>query len=276
MNKRKYLYIIFSLTICIQFNSCSFRLAEELNYDWELTYEDNFDSFDRTKWINMHEMGNRTIWSNKELQWYKDENVVSENGILKLTVKKESIYGKDTESEKQFNFTSGMICGSRGFLQAYGKWEIRVKFPYRKGYWPAFWLLTKQNPGLPEIDIFEYFGREKDKINITQHWGINYRGDATGGQGEPFYYVKGKELSGDFSDKWMVWTFECMPNKMMWKLDDKVVYESSEGIPTAPLYMIVNVAVKDWAENNYVVDNSDSPYVMEIDYVKVYKMVPKK
>ncbi|MEP7147044.1 MAG: hypothetical protein ABI792_08535, partial [bacterium] len=82
------------------------------------------------------------------------------------------------------------------------------------------------------------------------------------------------ETSGNFSDVWMVWTFECFPDKMIWKLNDNVVYESTEGIPTSPLYINANVAIKDWPENNYKADNSDAPYIMEIDYIKVYKMIP--
>lgn len=255
--------------------SCGSASASKENFIWKLTFEDNFDFYDNSKWINMHENGNRTIWSNKELEWYKDENVEVENGVLKLTAKKESFYGKDVESEKQFEYTSGMICNAKSFFQAYGKWEMRVKFPFKKGFWPAFFLVPKQRPSLPEIDVFEYFGVHKDKISMTHHWGIDYPGSTTNGQREPFYYVKNKEIDGDFSDKWMIWTFECYPDKMIWKLDGKTVYEATDGIPTAPMYMIANVAVKDFSENNAGVDNSGLPYVMEIDYIKVYKMTPK-
>ncbi|HMQ68750.1 MAG TPA: glycoside hydrolase family 16 protein [Ignavibacteria bacterium] len=266
--------ILFFLTV-INF-SCGFTTVEKQDYEWQITFEDNFDTYDRTKWINMHDNGNRTIWSNNESEWYKDENVSVENGILKLSAKKESIYGKDIESEKQFEYTSGMICNAKSFTQAYGKWEMRVKFPFKHGYWPAFFLVPKQRPSLPEIDVFEYFGINEDKIYTTHHWGLDYKGPGTGNQGEPFYYVKNKEITGDFSDKWMVWSFECFPDKMIWKLDGKIVFEATDGIPTAPLYMIANVAVKDHKENDFGIDDTGLPYVMEIDYVRVYKMVPKK
>ena len=255
--------------------SCGFHTSGIEDYKWQLTFEDNFDSYDNSKWITMHDNGNRTIWSNKEAQFYKDDNVSVNNGVLDLTVKKESYYGKDVESEKQFEYTSGMICNSKSFSQVYGKWEMRVKFPFKKGFWPAFYLVPKQRPTLPEIDIFEYFGKDKDKISMSQHYGIDYRGGGTGGQGEPFYYMKTKEITGDFADKWMIWTFECFPDKMIWKLDGKTVFESTDGIPTAPMYLIANVAVKDWNDNNTGIDASSSPYVMEIDYIRVYKMVPK-
>ncbi|MBK8553757.1 MAG: glycoside hydrolase family 16 protein [Ignavibacteria bacterium] len=279
MNKKFFIFaaiFIFSFSLLI---SSGFRNDEYVNYEWKLTFEDNFDIFDKTKWIHNFDAGNRTIWSNKELQWYKDENATVENGILKLTAKKESIYGKDTQGEKQFEYTSGLISSSPSFTQAYGKWEIRTKFPFRKGFWPAFWLVAKQQPGLPEIDVFEYFGINKNKISIAHHWGIdypNYAGGMYEGKTEPFYYLRNKEFDGNFSNVWMVWSFECFPNKMVWKLNDNIVYETTEGIPTAPLYILANIAIKDWPDNNNEVDNTDSPYVMEIDYIRVYKMVPKQ
>ncbi len=276
MKNNKTYHTLFFLLIPLLLNSCAFHSADKLSYEWQLTFEDNFDFYDNTKWINTHDNGNRTIWSNKELEWYMDENVKVEKGILKLTAKKQSVYGKDIESEKQFEYTSGMICNAQSFTQAYGKWEMRVKFPFKKGFWPAFFLVPKQRPSLPEIDVFEYFGIYKNKISVTHHWGIDYPNINTGGQREPFYHVKSKELTGDFADRWMIWTFECYPDKMLWKLDGDIVYETTEGIPTAPLYMIANVAIKDYKEHNYEVEKTGLPYVMEIDYVRVYKMVPAK
>ncbi len=275
--KLKNLLVLF-VTVIISVSSCGSSSSDEINYKWELTFEDNFNSLDTNIWRRHFAMGNRTIWSNKEVQWYKDENVTVDNGILKLTAKKESIYGKDSESEKQFEFTSGMINTPNSFKQAYGKWEIRVKFPYRKGYWPAFWLVADQRPGLPEIDIFEYFGQERNKISIAQHWGLdypNYSGGMYEGKTEPFYFLRTKAIEGKFDDKWMVWSFECFPDRMLWKLDGKTVYESTEGIPTAPMYIIANVAMKDWTGKLFKDDGDVKPYVMEIDYIRAYKMVPK-
>ncbi|MBK8984273.1 MAG: hypothetical protein IPM38_18620 [Ignavibacteria bacterium] len=63
---------------------------------------------------------------------------------------------------------------------------------------------------------------------------------------------------------------------MLWKLelDGKTVYESIEGIPIAPMYIIANVAMKDWTGKLFKEDNTIAPYVMEINYIRAYKMVP--
>jgi len=258
--------------------SKEFFESEKANYEWKLTFEDNFDSFNSTNWITHFESGRRTIWSNKEIQWYMDQNVKVENGILILTAKKEQVHGKDVENEADFNFTSGMISGSKSFLQAYGKWEMKVKFPFRKGFWPAFWLVPLQIPTLPEIDVFEYFGINKNSISSAHHWGLDYPGlqnDFYSGKNEPFFYSKGKDITGDFADKWMIWSFECFPDKMIWKLNNNIVFEEKVGIPTAPLYILANVAIKEQKENNFIVGNDEAPYEMEIDYIRVFKMIPK-
>ncbi|MEO8665755.1 MAG: glycoside hydrolase family 16 protein [Ignavibacteria bacterium] len=241
-------------------------------YTYELVFEDDFNNFDRSKWITLHDNGNRTIWSNNEWEWYKDENVITENGILKLVGKKESFYGKDVESEKQFEFTSGMICNSKSYTQLYGKWEMKVKFPFREGYWPAFFLVPVERPTLPELDVFEYFGVNEDKITCSHHWGKDY------GLKPPDYNVRTKELTGNFSDQWMTWTFEHNPERMIWYLNGKKVYSSKQGMPTTPLYMIANLAIKgrpDYQNTDKIISDAAvlPPYEMEIDYVKIYKLV---
>lgn len=264
--------LVFVSAIGFLFSTYGFSTVECDGTKWELVFEDNFDSFDRNSWQTMHDNGNRTLWSNKELQWYNDGNVYAENGILKLVAKKESIYGKDVESEKQFEFTSGMICDSKSLSQKYGKWEMKVKFPFRKGFWPAFYLVPLTRPTLPEIDVFEYFGKKENEISCTQHWGKDY------GLKPPDYNVKSKELTGDFSDVWMIWAIEVTPKKMVWKLNNNIVFSSKKGLPKSPLYMIANLAIKDWQDAGIsyeeISNNAEgNPYVMEIDYVKIYKMV---
>ena len=262
--------IIILLIIITSNGFTTHEINNNSNKKWELVFEDNFDTFNSSNWITLHDNGNRTLWSNKELQWYNDNNVVVENGVCKLIAKKESIYGKDVESEKQFEYTSGMICSSKGHLQQYGKWEIKVRFPFNKGCWPAFYLVPLKRPTLPEIDIFEYFGKKENEISCTIHYGTDYYNPERDNSVNPYYFNKTKDIKGDFSDKWMIWSLECTPEKIVWKLDGKTILTSYEGIPTEPLYMIANLAVKDF---DGPVNDSGIPYVMEIDYVKCYKWV---
>lgn len=40
--------------------------------------------------------------------------------------------------------------------------------------------------------------------------------------------------------------------------------------------MVAKVAVKDWSENNYQADETENTFIIKIDYIKVYKMIPVK
>ena len=75
--------------------------------DWQLVWSDEFDgeTLNLDKWEYM--LGNGTDyglpagWGNNELEWYRSENVACENGILRITAKKENYNGAD--------YTSGRI-----------------------------------------------------------------------------------------------------------------------------------------------------------------------
>ncbi|MBK7445878.1 MAG: hypothetical protein IPJ45_07635 [Ignavibacteria bacterium] len=73
MKSNKFLLVLlFTIFLAYHFISCGFRTINtpdiEKNYNWKLTFEDNFDGYDNSKWSNNYERGNRTIWSNKELR----------------------------------------------------------------------------------------------------------------------------------------------------------------------------------------------------------------
>ncbi|MBK7445879.1 MAG: hypothetical protein IPJ45_07640 [Ignavibacteria bacterium] len=45
--------------------------------------------------------------------------------------------------------------------------------------------------------------------------GLSELGRRLKGKAEPFYYQEGKETINEFSDKWMVGTFEWFPEKIV-------------------------------------------------------------
>lgn len=62
---------------------------------------------------------------------------------------------------------------SRGFIQQYGRFDIRAKLPYGPGAYPAIWMLPQLGswPGAGEIDIHE---QHPDAEHVTQtfHTGV--------------------------------------------------------------------------------------------------------
>ena len=137
-----------------------------------LVWEDDFNTDgapDSTKWT--YDLGTTDIfgnvgWGNQEAQSYTDnaENVIVENGSLKITAKKE---GGD--------YTSARIKTQGLYDFTYGRVEVRAKLPAAQGTWPAIWMLGSNHPtvGWPssgEVDIMEQRGNDKSYVEGTCHW----------------------------------------------------------------------------------------------------------
>ncbi|MEN3042023.1 MAG: glycoside hydrolase family 16 protein [Fervidobacterium sp.] len=142
--------------------------AQSVNIDindsrWKLVWADEFDGkeLDRNKW--KYDIGNNNGWGNNELQYYTEgKNIKIENGMLIIEARREDI----KEWNRVYNYTSSRIKTESLFSVQYGKIEARIKFPYGKGLWPAFWMLGSNIryvgwPMCGEIDIVEFLGHDK-------------------------------------------------------------------------------------------------------------------
>lgn len=208
-------------------------------------------------------------WGNNELQYYTDrtDNVTVQNGVLIITAKEEQFNGA--------SYTSARLLTKGKFEQTYGRFEARIKLPYGKGIWPAFWLLgddsngTQVWPQIGEIDIMEYVGNNPTKVFGTVH-GPGY----SGAQG----ITKSYELEGDrFDTNFHVFGIEWGPDYINFYVDDvlynQITPEDVTGewvFNRGPFYIILNVAVGGalpGSPNNETV----FPQNMLVDYVRVYK-----
>ncbi|TYA84326.1 glycoside hydrolase family 16 protein [Seonamhaeicola marinus] len=208
-------------------------------------------------------------WGNNELQYYTDrtENVTVQNGVLIITAKEEQFNGSA--------YTSARLLTKGKFERTYGRFEARMRLPYGKGIWPAFWLLgddsngTQIWPQIGEIDIMEYVGDEPSRMFGTVH-GPGYSG------GESI--SKGYELeNGRFDTDFHVFGIEWGPDYINYYVDD-VLYNqiTPEDVPgewvfnRGPFYIILNVAVGGSLPGS---PNAETvfPQTMLIDYVRVYE-----
>ncbi len=208
-------------------------------------------------------------WGNGELQYYTDrtENVTVQNGVLIITAKEESFEGA--------NYTSARLLTKGKFEQTYGRFEARIKLPWGKGIWPAFWLLgddsngTEIWPQIGEIDIMEYVGNHPTKVFGTVH-GPGY----SGAEG----ITKSYELEGDrFDTGFHVFGIEWGPDYINYYVDDvlynQITPEDVTGewvFNRGPFYIILNVAVGGALPGS---PNAETvfPQNMLVDYVRVYK-----
>lgn len=206
-------------------------------------------------------------WGNNELQNYTDrpENVVVENGMLKITAIQEDFEGS--------GYTSARISTKGLYAKKYGRFEARIKLPWGQGVWPAFWLLgnnidTVGWPQCGEIDIMEYRGQEPTIVHGSLH-GPGYSG------GNPI--TKSYELSGDrFDTDFHVFGIEWGEGYVNFYVDD-VLYNqitpadvTGEWVYDHDFFIIMNLAVGGsfaGAPNA----NTVFPQTMLVDYVRVYQ-----
>jgi beta-glucanase (GH16 family) len=208
-------------------------------------------------------------WGNNELQYYTDrtDNVTVQNGVLIITAKEESFQGS--------NYTSARLTTKGKLEQTYGRYEARIRLPWGKGIWPAFWLLgddsngTEIWPQIGEIDIMEYLGDNPTSVFGTVH-GPGYSG------GESI--SKSYQLDNDrFDNGFHIFGIEWGPDYINYYVDD-VLYNqiTPEDVPgewvfnNGPFYIILNMAIGGALPGS---PNEDTvfPQNMLVDYVRVYK-----
>ncbi len=291
--------VMLSMALVLLCLSCETDETQTVTTFTNLTFEDNFDtdgSIDPASWnfdIGTGENG----WGNNELQYYTDrpENIKVEGGMLHITARKETFQGAA--------YTSARITTKGKIEQQYGRFEARIKLPWGRGLWPAFWLLganieeeqdndpgTLIWPACGEIDIMEARGQEPTVMHGSIHGPGYSAGEAI---------TKSYDLVNDrFDTDFHVFGIEWGPGYINFYVDD-VLYNqiTPDDLPEPsepswdpaiysgpeydnlwnkwvfdgqPFYIILNVAVGGGFVGP-VGDNTVFPQTMLVDYVRVYQ-----
>ncbi len=205
-------------------------------------------------------------WGNQELQYYtsRTENVKVENGVLLITAREESFEGSP--------YTSARLVTKDLFEQQYGRFEARIRLPYGKGIWPAFWMLgadIDENPwpAAGEIDIMEYRGQDPTVLIGSVH-GPGY----SAGEAISKEYV----LENDrFDTGFHIFGIEWGPEYINFYVDD-VLYNqiTPEDVPgewvfNKPFYILMNLAVGGTFVGSPD-EETEFPQTMLVDYVRVF------
>ncbi|WP_179354181.1 glycoside hydrolase family 16 protein [Winogradskyella vidalii] len=229
--------------------------------DLDLVWSDEFDADgapDASNWT--YDLGDGG-WGNQELQTYTDnaENVIVEDGILKITAKANGSSG----------YTSARIK-SEGLQEfTYGKVEIRAKLPAAEGTWPALWMLgaNYQDVGWPlsgEIDIMEQTGWDKNTTLGTFHWFDD-------GTQENASYGETTAVENAATD-FHLYTLEWDEAALTISLDD-VPFVTLTNSPDFPFnedfFFIMNIAMGGTLGGT--IDPAFTEAVMEVDYIRVYQ-----
>lgn len=271
-NFTRSLQLLSVFLVLVVMSACEVDDTQEVVTFKNLVMEDNFDvegAPNSSLWT--YDIGrgpNGDGWGNQELQYYTDrtENVKVENGFLLITAEQESFEGA--------NYTSGRLLTKGLFDQQYGRFEARIRLPYGKGLWPAFWLLGSNIdqvgwPQCGEIDVMENAGSRPTVVSSAVH-----------GPGYNAGLAISKEF--DFEDervdtKFHVYGIEWGPGYINFYVDDKLYNQITPADVTGdwvfdngPFYILLNVAVGGVFDGNPD-QNTVFPQTMIVDYVRVYQ-----
>ena len=259
---------------------------------WTLVWSDEFDGtastpdsngLDLSKWGYQNGTGAQyglDGWGNNELQYYSKDNIEVKDGNLIIKPKLETREGKP--------YTSGRIWTSPTFSKKYGKFEARIKLPAGTGFWPAFWMMPKNDvyggwAASGEIDIMEARGRLTDHVGGTLHYGGGWPKNIYSGSN--YYFPEGQSIT-DFHD----YAIEWEPGEIRWYVDG-ILYQTQSNWYTvgrdgeekyafpAPFdqefYLILNLAIGGNYDGGRQPDPSifQSNPTMEVDYVRAYELV---
>ncbi len=226
-------------------------------------------------------------WGNNELQYYTDrpENAVVEDGMLKITAIQEDFEGSGYTSARLITRIDPNT--GNGFEQQYGRFEARIKLPWGKGLWPAFWLLGNdcdQNPwpNCGEIDIMEYLGDGPTAVFGSVH-GPGYSG---GDSVSKEYQLENSRFDDEFHVFGVEWssnrinyyvddvlyqsiTPETIADEAAGSIDDSLLDNAGEWVFNRPFFIIINMAV---GGNLPGPPNANTvfPQTMYVDYVRAY------
>lgn len=263
-----------SLMIFLTIGCATNNESEEARFE-EIIWQDEFEvngSVDSDLWSfdigTGEEIFGQPGWGNNELQYYTDrqDNIIVEDGMLKITAREESFQGS--------RYTSAKILTRGKFERTYGRYEARIKLPFGQGIWPAFWLLGDDSnatvtwPQIGEIDIMEYRGQEP----LVIHGSVHGPGYSAGNAVTDRYVLS----NGRFDTEFHLFAIEWSPNSIKYYVDDilynEITPDDVDGewvFNDNTFYIIINVAVG----GSFVGPPNDStpfPQTMLVDYVRVY------
>jgi beta-glucanase (GH16 family) len=225
---------------------------------------------------------------NNELQWYQEENVFCEKGLLVIEGRKESKPnpnykpGSDNwkTSRQHIEYTASSIKTSGKHAWQYGRFIMRGKIDISGGLWPAWWTLgvKGQWPSNGEIDMMEYYSN-KLLFNIACGTATPYKAEWFSNT-FPVDSLGGKTWANTFH----TWRMDWDENAIALYLDDKLMNNvalsklvNKDGSNINPFhqphYMLLNLAMGGM--NGGDVSGTSFPNRFEVDYVRVYQRSKK-
>jgi beta-glucanase (GH16 family) len=191
---------------------------------------------------------------NRESQAWIPEAVQLHDGNARIAVRREPARYDGQNRE----YTSGIITTLGSFAQTYGRFEIRCRLPAGRGFEPKFWLLPVSSGEIPSIDVIDAIGSEPARARFATRWGDE--------KTERSY--SGSWAAPDLSKDFHTFAIEWDKDKVVWFIDGKERFRSTEGVPHQPMYLSASVAVGG-IEAGWPDSTTPFPAFFDIDYIRV-------
>jgi beta-glucanase (GH16 family) len=221
---------------------------------WRLVWQDDFDGtmLDESKWNRLGDSKRRDGF------WIKDDAYLSGKGTLILRTRKDSD-----------RFTCGAVNTQGKFEHTFGFYVARCKAPKQPGHWPAFWMMSggvgKVGDGGrdgTEIDIMEMPWRD-GKVTFNLHWDGYDKDHRSAGTNTVI-----PALMEGFHEYALHWT----PEEYVFYVDGKEVWRTrAGGVSQVPEYLKLTEEIGTWGGD---ITRAALPDTFEVDYVRVYDLVP--
>ena len=233
---------------------------------WRLVWRDEFrgDRLNlrkwRPNWLADNDSAVTKPINDLEIAAYDPRQVSVGNGVLRLRAARRTVTAADGHV---YRYVSGMVESFHDYRFAHGYAEARIFLPANTDpsvapvgsagpNWPAFWLNGENHPEDGEIDIMEVLGHH------DVAWHYHWAGGSNGGYPSAW---QGKMPGGG---GWHTFGVDWNARSLTFYYDGKQVGRHTEGVTSAPHYLIINLAL------------SGPPYIkvpqtVRVAYVRVWK-----
>ncbi|MDT4892553.1 MAG: hypothetical protein QOE97_1588 [Pseudonocardiales bacterium] len=264
------------------------KLVKNDGSAWTCTFTDEFSgtTLDATKWTPQV-TASSGFHSGSECFVNSPNNLSVSGGTLQLTVRKEasSFYCKQPLPNLGYgtSYTSGAVTSIAKFTQAYGRFDIRAKFPAAtvQGLQSSLWLWpqnsVKYGPIWPmsgEIDIAEEYSKYPDRVIPTAHYlvdplSINAKNN-TNTYTNYQCLVSNVAAFHDYVVEWTPNTLKFVYDGSTCLVDNYRALLQSGARPFDQPFMMAMTQALGIGDNSPNA-NTPLPATTEIDYVRVWK-----
>ena len=232
--------------------------------EWELTFEDDFTEgiLNAKKWMTNYYWGETLLKDTYALpgdkhMYTRGKNIEIADSVLKIITRKEAASGKIWNPiqgflMRDFDYTSGLISTGQSFRQKYGRVRAKIRMsqaPVRQ----AMWMVAEKI--LPHVDVAKV---ESGKLSYGNFWG-----DVA--DKKSVNKKIGRKTAEKYTGEYYIYSIEWSPERIIWKINNKVVMSQTRGVPHEPMYVVFSAGVSNGVAEHQL------PAKMEIDWVKIYQ-----